>query len=457
MKNLKSKIRLSLCLLTVCFSIFAQTDSHDCEVIVTRADLEKCATFKRQNELLEKQVKFQTVETTTLRDTIKARNNSLIILEKNLEDETKSKVTWRKTAIILIIILALLIILISFGHKLAKFIAVFCLFSIQSISIAQEQMPSYNPPFTLNGQKGISQKMLFDTTGNTFSVFSINNTHTFRIPYNRLFIAPGNQFQYYRGDKTWQTLNKTAVGLNNVDNTADISKPISTATQSALDLKLNISTASSTYFPLSGGTITGATQIRKATAYNGFDNLLQIGGSGSGFGTVQSGDYLNFKQVSFTGVPRWTIESFVGGVYQTNIGFSGPNVGIKTSSPTYALDVNGDFRVVTAAVLPTNTTIGPVTSTNLGFIAGLTSNAQNQLNNKITFINVSVANLSDSSTVTHNLNTTKIAVEFFINEKQNNQISWYADSVNTIKVYLPIRDKPTQKKFTGDVFIAKRQ
>lgn len=45
---------------------------------------------------------------------------------------------------------------------------------------------------------------------------------------------------YYRGDKTFATLNKTAVGLGNVDNTADVSKPISTLTQSALDLKATI-------------------------------------------------------------------------------------------------------------------------------------------------------------------------------------------------------------------------
>lgn len=40
---------------------------------------------------------------------------------------------------------------------------------------------------------------------------------------------------YLRGDNTWQTLNKAAVSLNNVDNTADVDKPISTAVQNALD------------------------------------------------------------------------------------------------------------------------------------------------------------------------------------------------------------------------------
>lgn len=50
-------------------------------------------------------------------------------------------------------------------------------------------------------------------------------------------IAPGTTGQYWRGDKSWQTLDKNAVGLGNVDNTSDLSKPISTATQTALNLK----------------------------------------------------------------------------------------------------------------------------------------------------------------------------------------------------------------------------
>jgi hypothetical protein len=49
-------------------------------------------------------------------------------------------------------------------------------------------------------------------------------------------ITAGTTSQYYRGDKTFQTLDKSAVGLSNVDNTSDANKPISTATQTALDL-----------------------------------------------------------------------------------------------------------------------------------------------------------------------------------------------------------------------------
>lgn len=50
-------------------------------------------------------------------------------------------------------------------------------------------------------------------------------------------ITAGTTGQYWRGDKTWQTLDKTAVGLANVDNTTDANKPVSTATQTALDAK----------------------------------------------------------------------------------------------------------------------------------------------------------------------------------------------------------------------------
>jgi len=131
---------------------------------------------------------------------------------------------------------------------------------------------------------------------------SLNLTSRFAAKENT--IIAGTTGQYYRGDKTFQTLDKTAVGLGNVDNTSDANKPVSTATQTALNLKLNISdtasmltnylrtgvaastyqaklngtgfvkasgttisydnstylttgTAASTYLPLTGGTLTG--------------------------------------------------------------------------------------------------------------------------------------------------------------------------------------------------------
>lgn len=63
---------------------------------------------------------------------------------------------------------------------------------------------------------------------------------------------------FYRGDKTFQPLNKSAIGLNNVDNTSDANKPVSSAQATAIGLKedtTNKSTlisesASTTKFPV---------------------------------------------------------------------------------------------------------------------------------------------------------------------------------------------------------------
>jgi hypothetical protein len=62
-------------------------------------------------------------------------------------------------------------------------------------------------------------------------------------------ITSGSTSQYWRGDKTFQTLDKTAVGLANVDNTSDANKPISTATQTGLNGKASvINGGGETYF-----------------------------------------------------------------------------------------------------------------------------------------------------------------------------------------------------------------
>ena len=76
---------------------------------------------------------------------------------------------------------------------------------------------------------------------------------------------------YYRGDKTFATLNKTAVGLANVDNTSDANKPVSSATQTALNLKENTITAttSADYYR---GDKTFATLNKSAVGLGNVDN-----------------------------------------------------------------------------------------------------------------------------------------------------------------------------------------
>ena len=67
-------------------------------------------------------------------------------------------------------------------------------------------------------------------------------------------LAAGTTAQYLRGDKTWAAHDKSSVGLGSVDNTSDLAKPVSTATQNALNAKAN--TASPTFT----GTVSGITK-----------------------------------------------------------------------------------------------------------------------------------------------------------------------------------------------------
>lgn len=92
--------------------------------------------------------------------------------------------------------------------------------------------------------------LVFDASGDpnvtAGSAFYIYNTKTLlwvklfdsSILFNNASYEPsvplGNAAQYYRGDKSWRTLDKTVVGLNNVDNTSDSDKPLSTAATSAI-------------------------------------------------------------------------------------------------------------------------------------------------------------------------------------------------------------------------------
>lgn len=63
------------------------------------------------------------------------------------------------------------------------------------------------------------------------------------------------------------TITKADVGLGNCDNTADLDKPISTATQTALDAKLASTTAANTYLTQTDAASTYLTQNNASGTY----------------------------------------------------------------------------------------------------------------------------------------------------------------------------------------------
>ncbi len=145
---------------------------------------------------------------------------------------------------------------------------------------------------SINGLTTSTQYFGVGTSGSDFGISSTGDTHTFNLPSasatkrglltsgdwtvfsnKEPAVASGTTSQYYRGDKTFQTLDKTAVGLPNVDNTSDANKPISTATQTALNAKedvankaTDLSVLNNTKYPTTQATQT-AIDTALATAY----------------------------------------------------------------------------------------------------------------------------------------------------------------------------------------------
>jgi hypothetical protein len=125
-------------------------------------------------------------------------------------------------------------------------------------------------------------------------------------------------------------ISKSMVGLGNVDNTSDADKPVSTATQSALDLKASLAgatftgpvvipsgtgnfntlTVNGTAVSVAGHTHTASNITDFNTAVSGLLEVKSLT-QGSGIGIVSvSGDHT----VSVTGIPTSLITNFASGV-----------------------------------------------------------------------------------------------------------------------------------------------
>jgi len=143
-------------------------------------------------------------------------------------------------------------------------------------------------------------------------------------------ITAGTTSQYYRGDKTFQTLDKNAVGLSNVDNTSDLNKPISTATQTALNAKQN--TLGFTPVPTTRTlTINGTTQDLSADRTFTISTGITIGTTAITSGTV--------GRVLFEGTGNVVSES-------ANLFWDNTNgrLGVNTITPGARLEINGESR-----------------------------------------------------------------------------------------------------------------
>lgn len=169
-------------------------------------------------------------------------------------------------------------------------------------------------------------------------------------------ITAGTTSQYWRGDKTWQTLNKSAVGLGNVDNTSDADKPISTATQTALDGKVDENS------PITGATKTKITYDSKGLVTAGADAT-----------TADIADSTNKRYVTDSDLTKLS-------------NLSGTNTGDQTITLSGAVTGSGTGAITTTLasnIDATKIADGSVTSTEFQYLSNVTSDIQTQLDGKV--------------------------------------------------------------------------
>ena len=150
-------------------------------------------------------------------------------------------------------------------------------------------------PTTITGNAGTATTLQTARTINGVS-FDGSANITVADATKEPIITAGTTAQYWRGDKSWQTLNKAAVGLSSVDDTSDLSKPVSTATQNALDLKANLASPAFSGTPAAPTASVGTSTTQLATTAfvnaeiaNDAAPVAHVGATGAAHGVATTG------------------------------------------------------------------------------------------------------------------------------------------------------------------------
>lgn len=217
---------------------------------------------------------------------------------------------------------------------------------------------------------------------------------------------------YYRGDKTFQPLDKAAISLSNVDNTSDIDKPVSTAQQTALDLKANqdlsnlASTAVNTnILPNSSDTYNLGEQAHKWL--DAYITNIRDNNANQVLFSDDSNRYLydrtGSKSLDFADP---ALARFMNGLDVT--GQISANTGSITNNlNTAGITVSGQ----TPSTVPyldsgANLVSSSITPTQLSYLSGVTSSIQTQLNGKVSSVNTRTGAVTLTATDVSNTSNT---------------------------------------------------
>lgn len=175
--------------------------------------------------------------------------------------------------------------------------------------------------------------------------------------YSALPSYPGNSLKYLRVNAAetgteWHTLTKSDVGLSNVDNTADIDKPLSTATTLALSGKQDTLVSGTNIKTLNGATLLGSGNITLTVALTVGTTSISSGTAGrvlyEGAGNVLQEDAgflfdpTNKTLTNYGKGATSTNTSFGIGVFQNGTGAGAQNTVYGWGAANYLTSATGN-------------------------------------------------------------------------------------------------------------------
>ena len=147
----------------------------------------------------------------------------------------------------------------------------------------------------------------------------------------------------YAAMKALLSLVKADVGLSNVDNTSDVNKPVSTAQQTALDLKLAISSKAT------GSSVrTGTNDTTYVTPKSIFDGMAYVTSTTSGSVTLDFGAGINFS-ITLNGNLTLNVPSNMKNGQSGTIYFIQDGTGSRTITLNASIKKVGTYTLSTAA------------------------------------------------------------------------------------------------------------
>ena len=198
-----------------------------------------------------------------------------------------------------------------------------------------------------------------------------------------------------------ESLTKEDVGLGNVDNTADLDKPVSTATQTALNAKLDSSTAGSLY-------------VTKTEASNTY--LTQNSASGTYLSQANAGTYYLTKSDAAT---DYATKSHTHTKLQITDFPTIPTV-VDTYSATGSDPVSGKAVAAALETVPDNdtkNTAGATDTSSKIFLVGTTSQEANPQSYSHDTVFVDTSGQLNSANPSANENSTVVATTKWVSDK----------------------------------------